>query len=445
MNKKIIIPVLSIAALAGVSVATTYALFTSKASSKVVVNAGTVAVSMDSELLSALSRYEDLPPYDAKAAAEETDYDAIFENGGVLTTTTVDNVTTVDIENFAPMDKFSVKLHAVNSSTIDVKYRLKVDVAGALLPGIKIEIDGEDFSCRTEAAVLYSDWSEKIAPSVTELFEKELVVTFEDREDNNDYQGKNATIVYSVEMVQGNASVENPTSAARIGMNQFDTFEEAIAFSRKGDTITVMNDIDLTSYPAVSFNMFDLTEKVLDLNGKTISSKNWGVGYDGYSYTIKNGKFVSVDNRYSLCIGDGACDFELNEGIILEDLVLSGGINIFATNKVVIRNVVSSNDTENLWYSVFGDEGSEITIESGEYTTPSLNGHRLLDNVGADDDASMVVKGGTFIAPEGVGITSSEANLVIEGGSWNLDPSAWVDLEAYDVTLASGMYTVTAK
>ena len=445
MNKKLIAPIVTAGAMLVTSIGSTFALFTSKASSRIDIEAGKVQVEMESELLWAKSRYADEVPYDAVAAAEGKDDEAIFENNGVINIETSDGTSIFSVDRFAPMDQFAVKLHANNLSNIDTKYRININASGQLLPGIKIEIDGEDFSCRTDSAVLYGSWSDVITPEVTYLFSKEVVVTFEDREDNNDFQEKSCTLEFEVEMIQGNAAVENPNGAARIGMNKFETLEEAVTYARKGDTITVMNDIDLTSYPYGEYALIDLTDKVLDLDGHAISSNNFGVIYDGYNFTIKNGKFVSVDKRYSIFIGDGGCDFDLNQGIILEDLELFGGINIFASNKVTLRNVVSSTDPESMWYAVFGDEGADIVIESGTYSSTSTSGHVLLDNVGIDDDSYMLVKGGTFIAPEGVGLARESMNLVIEGGSFNLDPSAWVNLEAFDVVLNDGMYTVSAK
>ena len=139
-------------------------------------------------------------------------------------------------------------------------------------------------------------------------------------------------------------------------------------------------------------------------------------------------------NKYGIFVGDGNCDFDANEGVILENLELYGGLNAFATNKIHLRNVKSSTDPNNEWYAVHADPGAEVIIESGEYSSVATKGKNILSACTSADDSSVLVKGGTFIAPEGVGIASSSANLTIEGGSWNLDPSNWVDLESFDVT-----------
>ena len=104
MNKKLFAPITSLVLLSTLSVGVTYALFTSNASSAVNINAGTVKVDYSSTLDLAESRYEDNDAFDAKLAAQGTDFDAIFENGGTAKIENADS-TTITLDRLAPMDK----------------------------------------------------------------------------------------------------------------------------------------------------------------------------------------------------------------------------------------------------------------------------------------------------------------------------------------------------
>lgn len=213
MNKKIIAPILSIAALAGVSVATTYALFTSNASSKVVINSGTVAVSMESTIDFARSRYEDLPPFDAVENAEGTEFDAVYENGNTAKIGGTTDCVTIDLDRMAPMDDIGIKVNVKNNSNIDIKWRLAIETKGELIPALTIKVDDVDYSTSdTGDRIVYSSWSEPVTPEVTYLMEDvELYVAFPDNgELDNQYQNKLGDITISVEAVQGNATVEDP-------------------------------------------------------------------------------------------------------------------------------------------------------------------------------------------------------------------------------------------
>ncbi len=110
--------------------------------------------------------------------------------------------------------------------------------------------------------------------------------------------------------------------------------------------------------------------------------------------------------------------------------------------------------------------GSTVTINDGYYDGSCLvwNGgvSEIVINGGSFDlwcitvvdtatTSTMTINGGNFTLYSGKdnsynGFTAgTEAPLVIKGGTFNQDPSDYVDTSAYDITLADGWYTVTAK
>ena len=90
-----------------------------------------------------------------------------------------------------------------------------------------------------------------------------------------------------------------------------------------------------------------------------------------------------------------------------------------------------------------------VTIESGKYTHD--NAVILCQLQTQDSDAvGVVVNGGTFNVAEGgslIQVSSGNASdyLTITGGTFNVNPSAYVDTANYNVTHSGSTWTVTAK
>lgn len=162
---------------------------------------------------------------------------------------------------------------------------------------------------------------------------------------------------------------------------------------------------------------------VLDLNGKDISSPNMGLILQGNDLTIKNGTFTGLNGAsYGLFVGDeGETD-----NVVIENITAAGGLNIYNASNVILRNceIHATN-----YYAVWADYNAHIIIESGTYYDGGKGNPVLAASKG---DASTG-------APAG--------EIIVRGGSFSTDPTAFVDTSVYDVTLdtASQMYVVTPK
>ncbi|MCQ2815452.1 MAG: SipW-dependent-type signal peptide-containing protein [Bacilli bacterium] len=218
MNKKLIAPIVSIAALAAVTVGTTYALFTDKKSAEIDITAGRVKVDMSATVDFALSRYEDLPPFDAVANAISLggEHTAVYENGNTADLSNVTTGVSLVLDRMTPMDNIGIKINVANTSNVTIKWRAVVETEGELIPALDILFDGEDYSTEeTEKIITYSRWS-KVEPSTTSLIsDAELYVAFPDHDEfdpefDNGFQEKAGSIKISVEAVQGNAVTQDP-------------------------------------------------------------------------------------------------------------------------------------------------------------------------------------------------------------------------------------------
>lgn len=229
----------------------------------------------------------------------------------------------------------------------------------------------------------------------------------------------------------GNNVKAESENVISIGDNQYPDIQTAVASAQAGDTITLLKDIDFTQYSYVA----NLPDNVtLDMNGHKIIIGYMGLIFTGNGLTIKNGTFES-STSYSLWIGDNAD----TDNVIVENVSTVGGINIFNATNVVLRNV---NAVGNDYYAVWGDEHTEITIESGNYSTHGIYG--LLGKFN-NIEPVFVIKGGTFTTNDGKLLCGGSYEPIIYGGTFNCDVTEY---KAEGVSIAQntdGNYIVGYK
>ncbi len=139
--------------------------------------------------------------------------------------------------------------------------------------------------------------------------------------------------------------------------------------------------------------MYDVDGLTIDLGGRTLKVDDLDMILQGVGFTVRNGTMVAGDETtYPLFIGDEG----LTEDVILQDLVLDGGVNIFNAHGVVLRNVTSHGTN---YYAVWCDENSGVVIESGTYDTEGKESGSVLG--GSLKMSTLRVEGGTYTIAEG--------------------------------------------
>ena len=171
--------------------------------------------------------------------------------------------------------------------------------------------------------------------------------------------------------------------------------------------------------------------------------------------TIESGKYT-YDNAVILCQlqtqDSDAVGVVVNGGTFDGKGAASVIANVFG-------NVIINNGTFNAYDD--GDASGEcVYVSSGSSHVPSIttiNGgtFNAVDRifyvrVNTSYTQKIVVNGGTFNVAEGgslIQVSSGNASdyLTITGGTFNVDPSAYVDTANYNVTHSGSTWTVTAK
>ena len=209
-------------------------------------------------------------------------------------------------------------------------------------------------------------------------------------------------------------------AVAKIGETYYATLAEAFAVAQDGETITVLQDIE------VSETIVNTKKVTLNLNGKTISQEKECTA----SYEM-------INNKGNLTItGDGKLSFKdtsagdpnfgwgsytvRNEGtLVVEDgtTIEHKGAQTFATHMIC---------------AIFQYSGS-TTINGGTISTPNYRSARLWKG-------DMTINGGTFDGQLWVQAVDNTAKLTINGGTFEPnggDASAvFVTNNQYDVQFA---------
>ena len=171
--------------------------------------------------------------------------------------------------------------------------------------------------------------------------------------------------------------------------------------------------------------------------------------------TIESGKYTH-DNAVILCQlqtqDPNAVGVVINGGTFDGKGAASVIANIFGS-------VIVNNGEFNAHYD--GDSSGEcVYVSSGNSYVPSIttinggtfNADKRIFYVSVDTNYTqkIVVNGGTFNVAEGgslIQVSSGNASdyLTITGGTFNVDPSAYVDTANYAITHSGSTWTVTAK
>lgn len=163
-----------------------------------------------------------------------------------------------------------------------------------------------------------------------------------------------------------------------------DAFFAAVA-DGSATTIQLTASMDLTG--AGVLNVDGMT---IDLGGYTISAANFSLIFQGSNLVIQNGAFDSKGGNYALFIGDA----EETSDILVQNVALNGGINVFNAGGVTLKDVTV---TAVNYYAVWCDENARVTIESGTYQTGEKS-VALLGLTSAEYNTSLVIQGGSFLA-----------------------------------------------
>ena len=219
------------------------------------------------------------------------------------------------------------------------------------------------------------------------------------------------------------------TYYAQVGENKYTTLQEAADAATAGQTVTVLNDVDMTTGSNLTVKAGK--DIVLDMNGHSIKGANadyknilvWG------KLTLKDSKENSTGKIYA--------ETPYQYGVYDKPLVYVGSNGEFVMESGHIYSVIPEKTSDNGQFGIGAYDNSKVTInggtiESGWYalagngsgvqtTTITINGGTLVSTsdyaIYHPQFGTLTVNDGAVVYGAAGAIAMKRGNLVVNGGT----------------------------
>ena len=392
ISKSLILPALTALAFGAVAAGTTYALFTSEAKSEVTVVSGKVLV----EKTVSLTEGETL------VDGEVTEIDAssgvlTFECGG---TATIDENGNVVLSNIVAGDKVTVKVHAVNKSNVDIKYRALVTTSGDFGDIVSFEGKANGEAMKNSETGMFTKFATAEA-GTTDLGDYELTFGIDKDTPVTDGSTRSGKVTIKIEAIQGNAKTEDETEYIKV--NTTNGFVEAVNEAESGSTIEVAADVALEETVTINKDL----NLVLDSNITAPAGQT--------ALVVEEGNTLILEGTTATSAPSGRAKYAAN--VNLPTISTSGSSTAIVINGGVAHvkgvKVVSEN-----YGAIAVQNGGELTIDGGEFIGVEYGAM-------AFDGSKLTINGGAFTATDNFvigtnGTTGRGGNTIaINGGVFN--------------------------
>ena len=442
MKKKVLLSsivtiVLCLTLIAG----TTFALFTDTNKINIAVTSGEVDLTAN---LDGLTIYSVRPatPAERTAAANgeltiielvDDDYpgyyvyeerDGVFANGG--TAELNDEGNTLSLNRVTPGDKVEFDIVGTNESDVTVQYRYIIECVGEtkLMSGLLVTIGENTYPILEKFT---SKWMTLEAPAsdADKVLDPVHVVIELPVEAGNEYQKQTTAIKITVEAVQGNADVYG--SEDRVDYLDGYTLDLGgesldVTVANHGSISLENGTIDIGNVGFENYGSAELTDIVVDAGTPGYVAYGYGIIGQAGSTTILNN--VTLESKNGAIGALNGAYVEVNGGTI----------------------EVDSQSTSARYHVYAVGEGTKVVINDGNFDfNKTQNQKRAYAYVGAG--ATLEINGGTFgTASSRSGYTAGllgEGTIIITGGTFGFDPSAWV-ADGYQAVKTGSVWVVSA-
>ena len=236
----------------------------------------------------------------------------------------------------------------------------------------------------------------------------------------------------------------------------FDSLKDAVNAAQSGDTITLLQNVDLGTGATNLLVIPATADLTLDLNGFVISGSTNGVRMiNNYgklvikdSSTAKTGEIKNISTGTNDCtrtLGNGT-DTNHTASMTIESGKISSTVGQVIINQANLKLEKDAVLVTTATYSGDYSNGAVVLDNRGPGVA-EIDGATLTSNDGMlmyiSANSDTTIKGGTFTAKETRGLIggSGAGDVKITGGTFNIDPSAMV-AQGYCVEEANNLYTV---
>lgn len=211
------------------------------------------------------------------------------------------------------------------------------------------------------------------------------------------------------------------------GSSYISTETELIEAAKKGGSFKLANDLDINDRIISAENDFEI-----DLNGKSI---NGSCGFIGQFVTQK----ISNGTIHTSNYGESAL-WSTGEGKAIVDNCTLTANDYYAVYVSVESTATITDSTLTAFDDAWG-----AAIASGKNTVLTFVGSNVLNGDVVVSDGGKVIFSGNVTLNGGIDKRDETSTVVCEAGTYNFDPTNYVDSEKFDITNDGSIWTVTAK
>ena len=200
---------------------------------------------------------------------------------------------------------------------------------------------------------------------------------------------------------------EAAAEIAEVGGVKYETLLDACSAACElgsGQTVKLLADYTVETEAFTTYLLPD--NATLDLGQHTLTVPYLAAAFEGSGITIQNGRMDS-DASYAIWIGNG----ENETSATVKNVSSNSGANVFAASATFENCNLDASTKE--FYSVWADEGAEITVKSGKYVGGEKGGIGT-----AGTDGSIEIDGGRFTFDKLV-LSDANGNVTIYAGEFS--------------------------
>lgn len=221
-------------------------------------------------------------------------------------------------------------------------------------------------------------------------------------------------------------------NVAKIGTTEYATLKAAVYEATAGQTVTLINDVDLTTGDELEVNK--LQDIVLDMNGHSIK----GANADDKNIWVSGGKLTLKDSKEN-STGKFYAETPYKEGVYDKPLVRVDNNGEFVMESGHIYSVPAGNRQFVIGaynYSKVTINGG--TIESGWY---AINGSSH-----GDQNTTITINGGTLVSTSSYAISHPQfGTLTINDGAVVYGAGGAIDMKRGNLVVYGGIMTSKGK
>lgn len=227
------------------------------------------------------------------------------------------------------------------------------------------------------------------------------------------------------------------TYYAQVGETKYATLQKAADAATVGQTVTVLNDVDMTTDGNLTVN--EGKDIVLDMNGHSIKGANadyknilvWG------KLTLKDSKENSTGKIYA--------ETPYQYGVYDKPLVYVGSKGEFVMESGHIYSVIPEKTADNGQFGIGAYDNSKVTINGGTIES----GWYAIAGNGSNDEyhnTTITINGGTLVSTSSYAISHPQSGtLTIDSGAVVYGAGGAIDMKRGNLVVKGGIMTSKGK